>query len=86
MRRTIESQACRATQQMRMCHKLFMDYNDIAADHVEPKGMGSARRDDHPTNIQAAQRKCNLGKRIEKSATAALAESGQRFVRIPELI
>jgi hypothetical protein len=29
------------------------DYNDIVPDHIKPRGMGGAWRDDHPDNIQA---------------------------------
>jgi hypothetical protein len=28
-------------------------------DHIDPRGMGGARRDDHPDNIQAAHFWCN---------------------------
>ena len=43
-----------------ICHLPFTDCNDIVPAHIEPKGMGSAWRDDHPDNIQAAHRLCNL--------------------------
>lgn len=43
-----------------ICHEPFTDCNDVVPDHIEPKGMGAARRDDHPDNIQAAHRLCNL--------------------------
>ncbi|MGO9564569.1 MAG: hypothetical protein ACLPPV_18120 [Candidatus Korobacteraceae bacterium] len=29
---------------------------------MEPKGMGGTWRDDHPDNIQAVHRRCNLQK------------------------
>ena len=45
-----------------ICHESFTDYNDIVPEHKEPKGMGSAWRDDHPDNVQAAHRWCNLQK------------------------
>jgi hypothetical protein len=45
-----------------ICHRPFTNYNGIVPEHIEPKGMGSARRDDHPSNIQAAHRRCNLEK------------------------
>ena len=32
-----------------ICHEEFTDYNDIVPDHRDPKGMGGAWRDDHPT-------------------------------------
>ena len=48
-----------------ICGEAFTDCNDIVPDHIEPKGMGSSRRDDHPDNIQAAHRRCN----IEKGST-----------------
>jgi len=43
-----------------ICHLPFTDCKDIVPDHIEPKGMGAAWRDDHPDNIQAAHRLCNL--------------------------
>ena len=43
-----------------ICHLPLTDCNDIVPDHIEPKGMGAAWRDDHPDNIQAAHRLCNL--------------------------
>ena len=45
-----------------ICLKEFSDYSDIVPDHRRPKGMGGAWRDDHPENIQAVHRLCNLGK------------------------
>ncbi|HEY6349650.1 MAG TPA: HNH endonuclease [Candidatus Angelobacter sp.] len=45
-----------------ICDEPFTDFKDIVPDHIEPKGMGSARRDDHPDNIQVAHRWCNLEK------------------------
>ena len=45
-----------------ICSEAFTDCNDIVPDHIRPKGMGSSRRDDHPDNIQAAHRRCNLEK------------------------
>ena len=45
-----------------ICGELFTDIHDVVPDHKRSKGMGSARRDDHPGNIQAAHRKCNLEK------------------------
>ena len=46
----------------KICHEPFTDYEDIVPDHIRSKGMGSARRDDHPDNIQAAHGICNLEK------------------------
>jgi 5-methylcytosine-specific restriction endonuclease McrA len=45
-----------------ICRKPFTSYEEIVPDHKRSKGMGSARRDDHPDNIQAAHRICNLEK------------------------
>ena len=45
-----------------ICSEPFNDCTDIVPDHIRSKGMGSSRRDDHPDNIQAAHRRCNLGK------------------------
>jgi hypothetical protein len=54
-----------------ICHLPFTDCKDIVPDHIEPKGMGAAWRDDHPDNIQAAHRLCNLlkgSKRLSDSS------------------
>ena len=45
-----------------ICGEPFTDCSDIVPDHIRSKGMGSSRRDDHPDNIQASHRRCNLEK------------------------
>jgi hypothetical protein len=45
-----------------ICDEALTDYSEIVPDHVEPKGMGGARRDDHPENVQAVHGRCNLKK------------------------
>lgn len=45
-----------------LCKKPFDDYRNIELDHIEPKGMGGARRDDHIDNLQATHRGCNFEK------------------------
>lgn len=45
-----------------ICKRDFTDYEDIVPDHIEPRGLGGGKRDDHPENIQAVHRKCNLKK------------------------
>jgi hypothetical protein len=42
-----------------LCKERFTDYGDIVPDHISPKGMGGAWRDDHPDNIQAVHWWCN---------------------------
>jgi len=42
-----------------ICEEAFTSYNDIVPDHINPKGMGGAWRDDHPDNIQAVHWWCN---------------------------
>jgi 5-methylcytosine-specific restriction endonuclease McrA len=45
-----------------ICHETFTDYSETVPDHIEPKGMEAARRDDHADNIQAAHGRCNVRK------------------------
>jgi HNH endonuclease len=45
-----------------ICGAEFTDYSDIVPDHISPRGMGGAWRDDHPDNIQAVHWWCNGGK------------------------
>lgn len=52
-----------------ICGKMMADYREIVADHIEPKGMGGAKHDSHPSNIQAVHSVCNFekgSKRLEK--------------------
>lgn len=42
-----------------LCKRQFTDYNDIVPDHINPRGMGGAWRDDHFDNIQAVHWWCN---------------------------
>lgn len=42
-----------------LCKERFTDYGDIVPDHISPRGMGGAWRDDHPDNIQAVHWWCN---------------------------
>ena len=35
-----------------LCKERFTDYGDIVPDHISPRGMGGAWRDDNPDNIQ----------------------------------
>jgi 5-methylcytosine-specific restriction endonuclease McrA len=42
-----------------LCGEKFTDYNDVVPDHISPRGMDGAWRDDHPDNIQAVHWWCN---------------------------
>lgn len=42
-----------------ICKEQFTDYSDVVPDHISPRGMGGAWRDDHPDNIQAVRWWCN---------------------------
>jgi hypothetical protein len=45
-----------------ICHFEFTDYNDVVPDHQNPKGMGGAWHDDHPSNVRAVHWWCNSEK------------------------
>jgi 5-methylcytosine-specific restriction endonuclease McrA len=62
MRRLLVCKIVEQDMKCGICGKPFTHCSDIVPDHIEPKGMGSSRRDDHPDNIQAAHRRCNLEK------------------------
>jgi hypothetical protein len=61
MRRLLGRKIIEQDMKCGICGELFTDCNEIVPDHIDPKGMGSARRDDHRDNIQAHGR-CNLEK------------------------
>jgi hypothetical protein len=59
MRKLLNRKVVEQDRQCAICHEEFTDYNDIVPDHIDPKGMGGAWRDDHPDNIQATHWCCN---------------------------
>ena len=63
-----------------ICHEAFIDCCEIVPDHIEPRGMGAARRDDHPDNIQAVHRRCNGEKGSKRTG---LSETPLRSVHHP---
>jgi 5-methylcytosine-specific restriction endonuclease McrA len=62
MKRLLARKVVEQEMKCGICGEMFTDYREIVPDHIIPKGMGSASRDDHPDNIQAALRRCNLKK------------------------
>ena len=62
MKRLLSRKVVEQNRKCGICGRPFRDFRNIVPDHILPKGMGGARRDDHPDNIQAAHRACNLKK------------------------
>lgn len=50
-----------------ICHEPLTDMNDVVPDHMEPRGMGGAWRDDRAENIGAVHSKCNLEKGSQRT-------------------
>lgn len=67
MRRLLNRKIAQQDRKCAICHQEFTDYADVVPDHIEPKGMGGAWRDDHPDNIQAAHWWCNSEKGSTRS-------------------
>jgi hypothetical protein len=59
MRRLVNRKVVEQDRECALCHVKFTHYNDIVPDHINPRGMGGAWRDDHPDNIQALHWWCN---------------------------
>jgi 5-methylcytosine-specific restriction endonuclease McrA len=62
MRHLLKRKIVEQNRRCALCGREFRRCADAVPDHIEPKGMGGARRDDHPDNIQAVHRSCNLRK------------------------
>ncbi len=62
MRKVLNRKIAQQDRKCAICREEFADYNDIVPDHIHPKGMGGASRDDHPDNIQAVHWWCNSQK------------------------
>jgi hypothetical protein len=53
MRKLLDRKIVAQNGKCGICEEKFTDYTDIVPDHINPRGMGGAWRDDHPDNIQA---------------------------------
>ena len=62
MRELLDRKIAEQNGRCGLCGEKFDDYTQIDPEHIEPKGLGGAFRDDHPDNIQAAHRDCNARK------------------------
>ena len=59
MRRLLNRKVVVQDTECALCHVKFTNCADIVPDHINPRGMGGAWRDDHADNIQAAHWRCN---------------------------
>ena len=59
MRKLLDMKIASQNGECALCKVKFTDYSDIVPDHIYPRGMGGAWRDDHPENIQAVHWWCN---------------------------
>jgi hypothetical protein len=59
MRKLLDRKIAAQNAKCGICGKEFVDYSDVVPDHINPRGMGGACRDDHPDNIQAVHWWCN---------------------------
>ena len=59
MRKVLNRKIVEQNRQCAICQVTLTNYSDIVPDHIDPRGMGGVRRDDHPENIQAAHFWCN---------------------------
>jgi hypothetical protein len=59
MRKLLDRKIVEQNRQCAICEMAFTSYCDIVPDHMDPRGMGGSRRDDHPENIQAVHFWCN---------------------------
>jgi hypothetical protein len=59
MRKLLDRKIVEQNRQCAICHVAFTHCYDIVPDHIDPRGMGGSRRDDHPDNIQAVHFWCN---------------------------
>ena len=59
MRRLLDRKIVAQNGKCAICNSEFKEYSDVVPDHISPRGMGGAWRDDHPENIQAVHWWCN---------------------------
>ena len=59
MRKLLDRKIAAQYGKCAICNAEFTEYSDVVPDHINPRGMGGAWRDDHPENIQAVHWWCN---------------------------
>ena len=59
LRKLMDKKIATQNAECPLCNEKFTNYGDIVPDHIHPRGMGGAWRDDHPENIQAVHWWCN---------------------------
>jgi hypothetical protein len=59
MRKLLNRKIVEQNKTCAICQVAFTSYIDVVPDHIHPRGMGGAWRDDHPENIQAVHWWCN---------------------------
>ena len=59
MRKLLDRKIVAQNGKCALCNGQFTNYSDVVPDHIHPRGMGGAWRDDHPENIQAVHWWCN---------------------------
>lgn len=59
MRKLLKRKVVEQKGRCAICLEEFSDYTDVVPDHIDPRGMGGAWRDDHPDNVQATHYWCN---------------------------
>lgn len=59
MRKLLDRKIAEQNGLCALCKERFTEYGDMVPDHIHPRGMGGAWRDDHPDNIQAVHWWCN---------------------------
>jgi hypothetical protein len=47
MRKLLDRKIVEQNRRCAICQVVFTNYSDIAPDHIDPRGMGGSRRDDH---------------------------------------
>jgi hypothetical protein len=59
MRKLVDRKIARQHGKCPLCGENFTDFSDVVPDHISPRGLGGAWRDDHPDNVQAVRWWCN---------------------------
>lgn len=59
MRKLLNKKIIAQNGECATCNEKFTEYSDIVPNHITPRGMGGALRDDHLDNIQAVHWWCN---------------------------
>ena len=63
-----------------VCNEPFLDMEEVTTEHLDSRGMGGSKHDEHPDNIGASHGKCNAEKGSRPLSAAIAVRNGSNSI------